>query len=91
MARVLTPEFSKIIITTPGSYKISEPEKIFEAFNKAAQKGAAEGKVEFIKDTEEGIKAALRYAKEKNAAVLGTGSFYLAAEIRNYIFSHKDE
>ncbi|MDR2481053.1 MAG: tetrahydrofolate synthase, partial [Spirochaetaceae bacterium] len=36
MARVLTPEFSKIIITTPGSYKISEPEKIFEAFNKAA-------------------------------------------------------
>lgn len=88
MAKSLTPIFSKIVITTPGTFKVSEPENVYAAFCAAASTGGkaaggADGKVEFIKDTTLGIKTALDYAKEKKLPVLGTGSFYLAAEIRD--------
>jgi dihydrofolate synthase/folylpolyglutamate synthase len=85
MARTLIPQFSKIFITTPGTYKVSEPEKVFTTFSNTA--GAHSGKIEFIKDTEQAIRTAIAAARTQKLPVLGTGSFYLAAEIRNFVFA----
>jgi len=77
MARTLLPLFSRIIITTPGTFRISNPEKAYGAFSS--------DKTILIKDTAEAIRRALELAKEKNLPVLCAGSFYLAAEISKYI------
>jgi dihydrofolate synthase/folylpolyglutamate synthase len=83
MARILLPYFSKIIITRPGTYKPSDPERIFAIFKSIA--GQNSEKIEFIRDTESAVHYAIKTACEKKLPVLGTGSFYLAAEIRNYV------
>ena len=80
MAHVLLPRFSLVIVTTPGTFKISDPEKTFQSF--AAATG---GRTVFIKETTEAIRRALETGREKNLPVLGLGSFYLAAEIREFV------
>ncbi|MDR1215145.1 MAG: tetrahydrofolate synthase [Treponema sp.] len=75
MAKILAPRFSVIVITTPGTFKESYPEKVFEVFE-----GINPEKVTLIKDTAMAIDKTLAIAQEKNVPVLVTGSFYLAGE-----------
>jgi dihydrofolate synthase/folylpolyglutamate synthase len=82
MARALVPHFSPVIITAPGAFKKSNPEKTFEAF-KAAAENFSGAEVLFMPDTKTAIDRALETGKKKKLPVLGTGSFYLAAEIRS--------
>ncbi|MDR3325694.1 MAG: tetrahydrofolate synthase [Spirochaetaceae bacterium] len=86
MARTLVPHFSTIIITTPGSFKISQPENVYTAFTAAAAAltPTRHSAIELIKDTTTAIQHALDAAQEQRLPLLGTGSFYLAAEIRNH-------
>jgi dihydrofolate synthase/folylpolyglutamate synthase len=79
MAEIFLPHFSQIIITTPGTFKLSEPEKAFEAF---ANEQSGQEKTLFIADTEEAIRKAVELGRQRKLPVLGAGSFYLAAEIR---------
>jgi dihydrofolate synthase/folylpolyglutamate synthase len=79
MAGVLLPHFSKVIVTTPGNFKISEPEKAAAAFAAAE---AEPDKVLFIKETGAAIETAIETSREKNLPLLCAGSFYLAAELR---------
>ena len=79
MAKVLLPHFSQIIITTPGNFKISNPEKVHDAF--------LSDRTLFVKDPNEAAKLVLETGREKNLPVLCTGSFYLVSEIRNYVNS----
>jgi dihydrofolate synthase/folylpolyglutamate synthase len=84
MAQILVPHFSHIIITAPGTFKKSKPEETFEAFKTAA--GNSSGiEVFFIPDTNTAIKRALETGERKELPILGTGSFYLAAEIRGLL------
>jgi dihydrofolate synthase/folylpolyglutamate synthase len=84
MAERLLPFFSRIIITTPGTYKVSEPEKVYEVFTRAfTARGMEPGALVFIKETETAIRYAFDQSREQGLPVLGTGSFYLAAEIRS--------
>jgi dihydrofolate synthase/folylpolyglutamate synthase len=80
MARILLPHFSRVIITTPGTYKPSEPEGVYGIFKARAQ---AENDTEpvFIKETKEAVWSALDFSRERGLPVLVTGSFYLAAEV----------
>jgi dihydrofolate synthase/folylpolyglutamate synthase len=83
MAKILFPHFSRIIITTPGTFKVSSPEKVYEDFCSIQQIQTAENdKVVFIKETGNAIAQALEYGRKERLPVLGIGSFYLAAEIR---------
>jgi len=75
--------FSKIIITTPGTFKTSDPAQVYEAFTAIAGKE----KTELIADTNEAVRQANLFAKSSQRAILGTGSFYLAAEIRKIIMN----
>lgn len=78
MAKIAHSHFSKIIITTPGTFKISNPPQVYEAF--AAQAGRE--KTQLVADTREAVKKAVDFAKGKSLPILGTGSFYLVSEIR---------
>jgi dihydrofolate synthase/folylpolyglutamate synthase len=87
MAKIACPHFAKIFITTPGTFKASEPDKVYEAFAEIAGRE----KTVLVKDTQEAVNQAVLFAKDsrkdeegKFMPILGTGSFYLAAEIRKY-------
>ena len=80
MAQILLPHFSRVIITTPGTFKTSFPDKVFAAFS--APPGQP-GRTFLLKETGEALEKALEWGREKGLAILCTGSFYLAAEIRN--------
>jgi dihydrofolate synthase/folylpolyglutamate synthase len=77
--------FAKIIITTPGTFKISDPVKIYEAFMEEIKENVEDRKIILIKNTEEAIKQAIEYAETQDLPILGTGSFYLVSEIRNFV------
>jgi dihydrofolate synthase/folylpolyglutamate synthase len=86
MAKTAAPHFSKIIITTPGTFKTSNPDLVYEAFVNTA----GSEKTVLVKNTQEAIKQTLNFARGKNLQgrnlpILGTGSFYLVSEIRKFI------
>jgi dihydrofolate synthase/folylpolyglutamate synthase len=85
MAELLLPSFSRVVITTPGTYKVSEPERVCEIFRRSlAKRGAEPNAVVFIKETEKAIRYVFDQGREQELPVLGTGSFYLAAELRAF-------
>jgi len=86
MAGIAHSHFTKIIITTPGSFKASNPSHVYETFVKIA----GQEKTALVEDTREAVKLAVDLAINKNhfgnqLPVLGTGSFYLVSEIRKII------
>jgi dihydrofolate synthase/folylpolyglutamate synthase len=84
MARILSPHFSLIIITAPGSFKKSDPRKVFGDFGRAL--GACPGpELLLAAETGEAVRLSLERSREGRLPVLGMGSFYLAGEIRNFL------
>ena len=91
MASILYPDFSKIIITTPGTFKKSSPLEIYEIFKDLDPENrkspgnvvtADDAEIMYVPDTGEAVSRALELGKKLDLPILGTGSFYLAAEIR---------
>jgi dihydrofolate synthase/folylpolyglutamate synthase len=83
MAAILAGRFSRIIITTPGSFKPSCPERVFGAFQEAyGQNGSCGTPPVLIKDTQTAVKAALELGEKTGLPLLGTGSFYLAGTMK---------
>jgi dihydrofolate synthase/folylpolyglutamate synthase len=74
MAKILLPRFSRLFITMPGTFRISDPEKVYNAFSS--------DKTTLIKDTTEAIRQALELGRGKKLPVLCTGSFYLASTVK---------
>jgi dihydrofolate synthase/folylpolyglutamate synthase len=93
MAHIAHSRFAKIFITTPGTFKASDPVKVYETFAKIAGKE----KTVLVKDTQEAVKKTILFAKNsgknqemqngknKSMPILGTGSFYLVSEIRKIV------
>jgi dihydrofolate synthase/folylpolyglutamate synthase len=83
MAAVLAGRFSRIIITTPGSFKPSCPERVFGAFQEAyGRNGSCGTPPVLIKDTQAAVKTALELGEKTGLPLLGTGSFYLAGTMK---------
>jgi dihydrofolate synthase/folylpolyglutamate synthase len=82
MTDILIHRFSRIIVTTPGTFKKSNPDDVYAVFKSKARKGT---EILLIKETGPGIEKALALGRELGLPVLGAGSFYLAAEIRQYL------
>jgi len=94
MAKIAHSYFSRIIVTTPGTFKSSNPSLVYETFVREAGRE----KATLVENTQEAVKLAENMAsgnstitphkdaeneREKAALpVLGTGSFYLVSEIR---------
>ncbi|MDR3171249.1 MAG: tetrahydrofolate synthase, partial [Treponema sp.] len=89
MARIVIPLFSHIIITTPGTYKVSFPEKVYETFQSLVAHGGGTGGpvLSFIKETDKAIETAVELGRKQGLPILGTGSFYLAAELRGHAYT----
>jgi dihydrofolate synthase/folylpolyglutamate synthase len=83
MAEITGPHFSRIIITTPGAFKASYPRQVFDIFQET---GNGE-KALLIEDTAAAIGEALALGRDRGLPVLGTGSFYLAGEIRGRVMN----
>ncbi len=82
MARLLSPHFQHIIISTPGSFKESHPDQIFAAFRSGHPSISLEPVPE----------QALRHAQElahSHMPILVTGSFFMVAEIRKLLMCEK--
>jgi len=82
MAKLCVPCFSQVIITTPGTFKKSNPLQVYETFVEICKTE----KTELVLNTQEAVRKAINYAKQNDnkdyLPVLGTGSFYLVSEIR---------
>jgi dihydrofolate synthase/folylpolyglutamate synthase len=81
MARILAPCFSLIIVTSPGTFKAGDPETVYRAFREFKDGGS----LFYITDSGKAVKKILALRRETGLPVLGTGSFYLAADIRNTV------
>ncbi|MGL1890319.1 MAG: bifunctional folylpolyglutamate synthase/dihydrofolate synthase [Spirochaetaceae bacterium] len=75
IVKIISKNFSKIIISTPGNFKESDLHEVESYFN------ILNCKTELIKSPE----SALNRAKEYNRPILVTGSFYMAGEIAKLI------
>ncbi|MCL2211499.1 MAG: Mur ligase family protein [Treponema sp.] len=95
MARIAHPHFEKIFITTPGNFKVSDPENVYKIFTQIA----GQEKITLVKDTQEAVRQAMIFAKNphrdaqkrsKKAGsalpILAAGSFYLVSEIRKLFY-----
>ena len=80
MAKILSGHFSKIIITSIGTFKVNDPKKVYEVFSKYGKE-----KVILITDIQEAVRQALEFGQEKGLPILGTGSFFLVSEIRKIV------
>jgi dihydrofolate synthase/folylpolyglutamate synthase len=84
MAKILAPRFSHIIITTPGTFKASDPQALYELY-RSRPPGNQSQEIELIPDTGKAVERALALGKEKKLPILGTGSFYLAGAIKGIL------
>jgi dihydrofolate synthase/folylpolyglutamate synthase len=77
MADILLPRFSQVIITATGTFRASNPEKVYRAFSS--------NKTLLIPDTRAAIQQALETGRKKGLPILSAGSFYLAAEVKAFL------
>jgi dihydrofolate synthase/folylpolyglutamate synthase len=87
MARLSLQHFTKIIISTPGTFKRSDPKALYHLFLKELGQFHDETKPEvyLIPDPKKALDAAVEFALPCSGVVLATGSFYMAAEIRQAV------
>ncbi|MCK5153740.1 MAG: bifunctional folylpolyglutamate synthase/dihydrofolate synthase [Spirochaetales bacterium] len=78
MAKLLSPHFNKIIISTPGTFKESYPEDVFDIFSKHHKN------VKLIKNPEDAYSYSMELSNKK-LPILIAGSFYMVSEIRKLI------
>ena len=81
MAEVLVPRFRRIIISTPGTFKKSNPAQTAEIFKRISADIGREREILL----ETAVENALNRAVETASCVLITGSFYMVAEIRKLV------
>ena len=77
MAALLAPRFARIIVSTPGTFKASDPARVASDFAALNPNTALE------LDTRRAFEMARSTAREMGAHVLVTGSFYLLGEVKS--------
>ncbi len=75
MARILAPHFRDIVITTPGTFKQSDPAEVYQSFR------VEEPATRLVTDTSGAFAECLALSRERKLPLFVTGSFYLAAEV----------
>ncbi len=81
MAKTLAPEFREIIISTPGYFKESNPNEVYNIFKKLNSDTILE------KNPLEAVQKALKVSQH-DFPILVTGSFFMISEIRKF-FSNR--
>jgi len=81
LARVVGRRFDGIVVTTPGSFKKSDPDAVLASFS------AVDPSCRLVPDPVRAFDECLERARSMGAALLVTGSFYLCAEVSRRISS----
>jgi dihydrofolate synthase / folylpolyglutamate synthase len=84
MAEHSVRRFKRIIISTPGTFKQSDPEALFRLFIEKRDAAGLSCSISLIPDAHKALAEALRESGN-TLPVLVTGSFYMAAEIRTLL------
>ncbi len=88
MAEFALQNFSKIVISTPGNFKKSDPKKLFQLFL-ALRDTISDRKnlpdIYLIPEPRLALDAAVNLTDAHHGVILTAGSFYMAAEIRNLV------
>lgn len=80
MVHLFLPLFDNIIVSRPGTFKASNPEKLFALLQGEAKKLKVKGNLYFALEAHEALSLALSLVAE-GGAILTTGSFYLCGDI----------
>lgn len=83
MAEFMVGRFPTIIISTPGTFKPSDPEALFTLFKEKQAHLGSTCEITLLPDPLDAYTVAKELAKGQSSQVLVTGSFYMAAEIRS--------
>ncbi len=73
MAAAAATAFSRVFVTSPGSFKASDPEKAFQVFTAMGIEAS------LISDTSAAVAESIKTAEEERLPLLAAGSFYLSA------------
>ena len=84
MAAILAPHFRDVLISTPGTFKPSDPASVEQAFARVHDS------VELILDPQKALQRALELAGG-TLPILVTGSFYMISEVRRHYFAHTEK
>ncbi len=86
MAEILAPAFPHVVISTPGTFKTSDPAEVHGIF-RAMNPGAV-----LERDPAAALAAARRAAGAAGSRlpILVTGSFYMVAEIRRLVMKEEN-
>lgn len=87
LALLCSNRFTRICITKPGLRKPSDFERASKAFTEVIDKESSTRLVLEV-DYEKAIIDAFKTAKQEQAGLLITGSFYLVAEVKNLLARH---
>jgi len=82
MAAALTARINDIIISTPGTFKQSNPDQLFELFHSFSEGVRLEPK------PADALREALRISGSRRP-ILVTGSFYMVAELRHLLMDRQ--
>ena len=81
MARLLAPHFEKIVVSTPGTFKTSDPDAVWRSFcehhDDSSLETAPEAALQVAVTTHTGC--------DRPSAILVTGSFYMISQIRDLV------
>lgn len=83
MVETALARFDTIIVSTPGTFKRSDPKALFELLQRKSD--GERHRIELHPDTDDALDAAVRLSLERGSCILAAGSFYLAAEIRKAV------
>ena len=91
IAEALVPLSAKIYVTTPGSFKASNPRQVFEACRAALDSTANRYSPALIlePDARSAVLLALDTAAEEGRTLVITGSFYLLGEAESALENHR--
>lgn len=84
MAGFLIPHFETVIISTPGSFKESEPDTLYEIFKKLHDD------TQLVRNPHKALEKAVKLSGGRKP-ILVTGSFYMISEIRKNLVEAEDE
>jgi dihydrofolate synthase / folylpolyglutamate synthase len=92
MAELAIEHFQKIVISTPGTFKKSDPEALFQLFSTLlAARGSELPEIQLflVPSPTDALDKAVALTDEHRGVILTAGSFYMAAEIRNLVCGHE--
>lgn len=88
MAKIILENFHTVIISTPGTFKKSDPEALYRVCCDLEKNYSGQHSILLVPEPSQALEEAVSRSNSESA-ILVTGSFYMAAEIRTLLYGDK--